>query len=401
VNTPAAVVIFAGTYVLVSMRRLRVLPLGRPAAALTGAVLMVLVAGLPREDAYRAIDHDTLALLLGMMGLVAYLAKAGFFEIVAEGLVRRAGTPLRLLLGVGLLSGVASAFLVNDAVCLFLTPVVVLLCVRQGLPFVPFLMAIATCANIGSVATLVGNPQCMILGNKGDLRFTEYALRMAPVAAAALLVNLALLAAYYGRRLRGVRLAPGAPPARRPGFRRAVGVTALVVAGFFAGLPLGWAALAGFAALMVLSREDPGPVLKRTDWSVLLFFAGLFVVVAGFQGTGLADRAWEAVPPPDLGSLGGRGVLTGMLAAGSNVVSNVPIVLIVAEKLRLMGGAGVGWYLAAMATTFAGNLTILGSVANIIVAEEAWEHHELGFWEYFRFGAVSTACTLAVGVLLL
>jgi Na+/H+ antiporter NhaD/arsenite permease-like protein len=402
VRVPAAVAIFAATYVLVSARRLRWIPLGRPAAALGGAVLMVLAAGLPPAEAYRAIDFDTLALLLGMMGMSAWLARAGFFERAEGALLRRFPTPRALLAGTGLLAGLLSALLVNDAVCIFLTPVVVALCRRNGLPYTPFLMAVATCANVGSVATLVGNPQCIMIGTLGGLGFGAYAARMAPVAAAALAANLALLLLVYGRTLGPARrLEPPPPSAARPGFRRAVAGTILVAAGFFAGLPLGWCALGGFALLALLSREDPGPVLRAVDGSVLLFFAGLFVVVRGLAATGLPDRAWEAVPAADLAGAGGRGVIAAALALGSNVVSNVPVVLLAAPRIAELGADDRGWHLAAMATTFAGNLTLLGSVANIIVAEGARGDHELGFVEYLRFGALSTAVSLAIGVVML
>jgi Na+/H+ antiporter NhaD/arsenite permease-like protein len=401
IHAGAAVAIFAATYVLVSARRIHFVPLGRPVAALAGAVCMVFVAGMPREEAYRAIDHDTLALLLGMMGIVAYLAAAGFFGMAEGFLLRRFPTPRTLLAGTAVLAGLLSAVLVNDAVCLFLTPVVVLLCRRLNLPYLPFLMAVATSANIGSVATLVGNPQCMILGNLGHLGFREYAGRMAPVAAVALAANTALLVLFYGKALGPPRRLEAPPPAvDRPGIKRALVTVALVLAGFFAGLPLGWCGLAGFTLLALLSRADPAPMLRRIDWSVLLFFAGLFVVVRGFAMTGIADRAWEGVPEPGLGSLGGRAVLSAVLAVGSNVVSNVPIVMVVAPKLAAFGGEGA-WHLAAMATTFAGNLTLLGSVANIIVAEGARDHHELGFLEYLKFGALSTAVSLSIGVVML
>lgn len=402
IHAGAAAAIFAGTYVLVSARRLHFVPLGRPVAALAGAVLMVLVAGMPREEAYRAVDHDTLALLLGMMGIVAYLAEAGFFGMAEGFLVRRFPTPAALLAGTAVLSGVLSALLVNDAVCLFLTPVVVLLCRRLGLPYAPFLMAVATSANIGSVATLVGNPQCMILGNLGNLEFRSYAARMAPVASAALAANTALLLLYFRGSLGPTRRLDAPPPAvDRPGLKRGIATVVLVFAGFLAGLPLGWCGLAGFTLLALLSRADPSPILKRIDWSVLLFFAGLFVVVRGFAMTGLPDEAWARVPEPGLSSLGGRAILAAVLAVGSNVVSNVPIVMVAAPKIAALGAGDAGWHLAAMATTFAGNLTLLGSVANIIVAEGAREHHELGFLEYLKFGVLSTILSLSIGVVML
>jgi Na+/H+ antiporter NhaD/arsenite permease-like protein len=397
-----AVAVFVATYILVSARRIHFVPLGRPVAALAGAVCMVFVAGMPRQEAYHAIDHDTLALLLGMMGIVAYLAEAGFFGMAQGFLLRRFPTPAALLAGTALLSGVLSALLVNDAVCIFLTPVVVLLCKRLNLLYTPFLMAVATSANIGSVATLVGNPQCMILGNLGNLEFRAYAARMAPVAAVALAANTGLLLLFYRKALGPARRLEAPPPSvDRPGLKRAILTVVLVLVGFLAGLPLGWCGLAGFTLLALLSRADPSPMLKKIDWSVLLFFAGLFVVVRGLTLTGLPDEAWAKVPEPGLSTLGGRAILSAVLAVGSNIVSNVPIVMVVAPKLAALGEGGAGWYLAAMATTFAGNLTLLGSVANIIVAEGAREHHELGFLEYLKFGVLSTVLSLSIGVVML
>src|SRR5439155_18321197 len=169
-----AIVIFCFTYLLISGRRLKVLPLNRPAAALLGAVLMVACGVMTPERVYRSVDYDTLVLLLGMMLLAAYLSLAGFFDWAAEWILRKAKTPRSLLLYLICTSGVLSALLVNDTVCLMLTPLVVAVMVRGKLPLPPYLLALAMSANLGSVATLVGNPQNMIIGHLSGIPFVRF-----------------------------------------------------------------------------------------------------------------------------------------------------------------------------------------------------------------------------------
>lgn len=421
-----AAAIFVLTYALIAARRLAWLPIGRPAGALLGAVLMVGCGVLTPEESYRAIDHDTLVLLLGMMLIAAYLDLEGFFDVVVGAALRWCGTPWNLLAAVALLAGGLSAFLVNDPVCLFMTPIVVAVCARAGLPMGPYLIALATSANIGSAATLVGNPQNMIVGSLSKLPFAEFLAVSGPAALAGLLVNLALLRLYYRRRLPTafapgrepdpVGPAPPAPPqadpeagaapalqAPRPRGRvgLVLGVLAAVVLGFFAGLHLGYTTLAGALALIVLDRREPREAFARVDWSLLLFFCGLFVVVAGFARTGWVDLAWRHLAPRlDLGAPGGVGLFAGFVTVGSNLVSNVPLVLLTGPGLEALGGPSprLGWALLAFVSTVAGNLTLVGSVANIIVAEGAKDRYTLGFLEYLRFGAVSTVVVLAAGV---
>ncbi len=165
-----ATVIFAITYVLISGRQLKIFPLNRPAAALLGAVLMVCTGVMTPERAYRAVKYDTLV-LLGMMLISAYLYLAHFFEWAADVVLNFSRTPQRLLLYLTLTSGILSALLVNDTICLMLTPLVVAVIRRGRLSLLPFLIALATSANIGSVATLVGNPQNMIIGHFHISRF--------------------------------------------------------------------------------------------------------------------------------------------------------------------------------------------------------------------------------------
>src|SRR5205823_8578562 len=188
-----ATVIFAITYVLISGRQLKILRLNRPAAALLGAVLMVCTGVMTPERAYRAVNYDTLVLLLGMMLISAYLYLAHFFEWAADVVLNFSRTPQRLLLYVTLTSGILSALLVNDTICLMLTPLVVAVIRRGKLPLLPYLIALATSANIGSVATLVGNPQNMIIGHFSHIPFAQFSLALAPAVVVGLAINFIIL----------------------------------------------------------------------------------------------------------------------------------------------------------------------------------------------------------------
>lgn len=406
-----ALSIFGFTYLLISGRRLRVLPLNRPAAALLGAVLMVCFGAMTPEQAYHAVDYDTLVLLLGMMLIAAYLHLAGFFGWAAVEILRRAKTPQRLLLWLSVTSGVLSAILVNDTVCLMLTPLVVAVIARGRLPLLPFLIALATSANIGSVATLVGNPQNMIIGNMSGIPFLRFSAALVPVAIAALAVNYAVLAIAFRRVLAQARIELTADNTPAITLNRhlcsLVGATlGLVFVGFclesVTGLSLAWTALTGAALLMVLARRDTHEVLKLVDWHLLVFFAALFVVVGGLNHSGLPDDLFGKVrnlfgqsPASQSWNLAWVSVL------GSNVFSNVPFVLVAGKWIQHFAEPERMWKVMAMATTFAGNLTLLGSVANIIVVESARGHIEVGFWDYARYGIPITMVTTILGTALL
>jgi Na+/H+ antiporter NhaD/arsenite permease-like protein len=400
-----AIAIFGLTYALISGRRLKVLPLNRPAAALLGAVLMVACGVLTPQQVYRAVDYDTLVLLLGMMLIAAYLGLAGFFDWAADWILRKARTPQSLLLYLIITSGALSALLVNDTVCLMLTPLVVAVMVRGRLPLTPYLLALAMSANLGSVATLVGNPQNMIIGHLSGIPFVRFSLALLPVALVGLAIQYAVLAFGFRNILRSAVIhRPEGPPPQLD--RRLLGLTLLVLvlvfAGFVAGLNLAWTALAGGALVMVLARRDTHDVLKRVDWHLLVFFAALFAVVEGLNGTGLPDQIYE----PLRGLFGATAVrqawnFAWFSALGSNVFSNVPFVLVAGKWIANFAQPGLMWKVMALATTLAGNLTILGSVANIIVVESARKHVEVGFWDYARFGIPVTILTTAAGMAIL
>jgi Na+/H+ antiporter NhaD/arsenite permease-like protein len=400
-----AVSIFCLTYLLISGRQLKILPLNRPSAALLGTVLMVACGVLTPEEAYRAVDYDTLVLLLGMMLISAYLCLAGFFDWAADWILRRARTPQALLVHLIFTAGVLSALLVNDIICLMLTPLVVAVMVRGKLPLAPYLLALAMSANLGSVATLVGNPQNMIIGHLSGIPFLRFSASLVPVALAGLVVQYAILRVGFRKVLgQAVIQRPTAPPP--PLNRRllilTLGVLGLVFVGFVAGLNLSWTALAGGALVMVLAKRDTHQVLKLVDWNLLVFFAALFIVVEGLSKTGLPDQAYSHVQPLFGASTASQAWNFAWFAeVGSNVFSNVPFVLVAGKWINNFAQPELMWKVMALTTTFAGNLTIVGSVANIIVVESARGHVELGFWDYARYGIPVTILTSVIGMLIL
>lgn len=395
--------IFVLTYVLIAARRLMILPIGRPAGALCGAVLMIAVGAITPEESYHAINHDTIVLLFGTMLLTVYLDNAGFFEWTAAKVLGLCKTPMSILVTLSLLSAFLSAILVNDTVCLFLTPVIIVICLQANLPMMPFLIALATSANIGSAATLVGNPQNMIIGSFSKIHFATFLAYSGPIAAAGLTINIALLWLYYRKDLSQEITMTAPVPLRVNAARlRFVGfTTVLVLILFFLGFHLGYSALFGGMVLLLSERKDPRDTFARVDWALLVFFCCLFIVTAALEKTGLVRESWNRLAPY-MHLNNGQGVVlfSSFMTAGSQIVSNVPMVLLTGPYLKETNST-FGWVLLAYVTTVAGNLTLIGSVANIIVAEKAKDHYRLGFWEYLRFGLVSTFCVLVAGVALL
>jgi Na+/H+ antiporter NhaD/arsenite permease-like protein len=390
--------IFIATYTIIAIGRLPFLRLDRAGAALLGAALMVASGTLSLDDAYRAIDFPTITLLLGMMLIVAHLRLSGFFAWVTSFAARHARAPLLLLACVVLLAGMLSAFLVNDAVCLMLTPLVIETAKRLERRPLPYLLVLAMASNIGSVATITGNPQNMIIGSLSQIGYAAFAAALTPVALGGLVLAFVLTA--LGHRddfSRPAALRGGGLRVRinRPLLISALVATALAIAGFFLGIAPAKVAIV-LGALLLLHPIKPHRVYREIDWSLLLLFVGLFIVLAGAEKALLTPELRAAVAAN--AGLARVPVLTLVAAVLSNVVSNVPAVLALAPFLRGIADPDRAWLVLAMASTFAGNFTILGSVANLIVVEQARRHAVvIGFWAYFRVGAPLTLATLALG----
>jgi Na+/H+ antiporter NhaD/arsenite permease-like protein len=361
---------------------------------------MVASGVLSLPEAYRAIDFDTIVLLLGMMIVVANLRLSGFFALVAEHVARRARHPLLLLLAVIGVAGFFSAFLVNDTICLVLTPLVIALVGALRRNPVPYLLAVAMASNIGSTATITGNPQNMMIGSFSGIPYGSFLAALAPVALAGLAVVYVLIAgAYRTEFFAGSFVAPRSLKIRAnmPLVRKSVLVAAAMIVAFFLVAPPAKVAIVAGALLLLTRRLKPERVYADIDWSLLLLFGGLFIVVAGLE---------KAVFSPALLAEAGRlklasvPMLSAVAAVLSNLVSNVPAVLVLKPFVQSLADPRPAWLALAMASTLAGNLTILGSVANLIVVERARQAHvEIGFWTYLKLGVPVTVITIVIGVM--
>lgn len=398
------IVIFLATYALICARRASVLRVDRPAIALMGAVACVDLGILGSEEALRAVNAPTILLLFSVMGMGAFLAVDGFFDDLEPVLARLARTPERLL---GLIvwgAGVFSALITNDAVCVLGTPLVVRMIEQYRLPPLPFLVALATAANTGSAATLVGNPQNMLCGILGGLSYREYLLRAGPVTAICLGINHLFLRYAFRNELKQCRLDVSPSELRSP-FRRRTVTTLAVILGtavaYTAGADLAWAAATGLALLILIHRRGMERVWANIDWSLLLFFAGLFIVVEGFTRSGAPAWFFARYSLAGIAEAGLAGWLGMALVflLGSNLVSNVPFILLIAGQLHALPHAKAAWELLALASTFAGNLTLLGSAANVIVAERARRLGGMGFFEHVKVGFPLAVVTTLVAAL--
>src|SRR5258708_21101882 len=327
---------------------------------------MVACGVMTPEQAYRSVDYDTLVVLLGMMLISAYLFLAGFFDWAAVWILRHARTPHTLLLFLALTSGILSALLVNDTVCLMLTPLVIAVIVRGKLPLLPYLLCLAMSANLGSVATLVGNPQNMIIGHLSRISFLRFSASLVPVALVGLLIQYVILSIGF-RKVLAQATIQWPEDGSHPVDKRLLAITCIVLllvfAGFVAGFNLSWTAMAGGAVLMVAARRDTHEVLKLVDWHLLIFFAALFIVVEGLAGTGLPDQIYARVSPV-FGSSKTSQLwnFAWFSALGANVFSNVPFVLVAGKWIQNFANPVLIGKVMPLATTFAGNLTIPASV---------------------------------------
>jgi Na+/H+ antiporter NhaD/arsenite permease-like protein len=381
------VAVFAVVYLGMFLGGLPRLKLDRSGVALLGAIAVIALTGQTVEDAARAVDLPTIVLLFAFMVVSAQMRLGGFYTAVT----RRVGAlPLSrrgLLAALIAVAGVLSAVFSNDIVCLAMTPVVASLCLQRAVNPVPFLIGLACAANIGSAATLIGNPQNMLIGSVLQLHFADY-LRQAlpPVVLSLLLLWLWLAWGPGSGAAADAAALPATASAEEPEFDAFQSAKGLLVAAallcvfLFTDWPREVAALVGAGVLLLSRRLHSAHVMGFVDWQLLLLFIGLFVVNQAFEGTGLAAEA--------VAWLGGRGVHlsepAALLVAGvllSNLVSNVPAVMLLLPHLQ---GDAAGVTLA-LVSTFAGNLLLVGSIANLIVVDLArkqgiaidWTQHAL------------------------
>jgi Na+/H+ antiporter NhaD/arsenite permease-like protein len=397
-----ALVTFVGTYLGLGFGYVPGFRVDRTGIAIIGAAIMVVSGVIRWDQAVAAVDAHTLVLLFGMMVVTAYLRLSGFFALVTAWMVRRATTAAGVLAALVVTSGVLSALVVNDVVCLVLAPFVLELTRELDLPPQAYLIALATASNVGSVATLTGNPQNMLVGSFSSLSYRSFLVRQAPVAIIGMACVFAVVWLAYRRQL--PRVLRAAPRRERisvhyPLMIKTVTVVAVMLLAFLAGLPIALVAIAGAACSLLTRRVKPEKVYRQIDWEVLLLFIGMFVLIGGAEAAGIAQVLLAAAQAVNLQNMAVFTVITAVL---SNLVSNVPAVLLIKPVIPSLPDPTRAWLLLAMASTLAGNVTLVGSVANLIVVEAARKQGvRIGFLEYFRVGLPLTLVTVLLGWLIL
>ncbi|CAD6211921.1 unnamed protein product [Miscanthus lutarioriparius] len=451
------------------------LPIGRTAGALLGAVLMIVFHVISADDAYASIDLPILGLLFATMVVGGYLKGAGMFKHLGKLLAWRSQGGRDLLCRVCVVTALASALFTNDTCCVVLTEFVLELAAECNLPAKPFLLALATSANIGSSATPIGNPQNLVIAFNSKITFLQFFFGILPAMLAGMGVNTVMLLCMFWKDLEGadevaaaagkemeaaeegrspasvlsLKNSPTASAAAHGALRQRHGhdadddpdsmmseniptkhrwfmqcseqrrklflksfayvVTVGMLVAYMLGLNMSWTAITTAIALVVVDFRDAEPCLDKVSYSLLVFFSGMFVTVSGFNKTGLPGAIWNFMAPyAKINHVSGVTVLSLIILLLSNLASNVPTVLLmgdeVAASAATISASAVtrSWLLLAWVSTVAGNLSLLGSAANLIVCEQALRAprnaHDLSFWSHVVFGVPSTLVVTAIGI---
>lgn len=410
----AALIIFILTYTGIIFTRLPKMNIDRPSAAFFGAVSMVLFGVLGFDEAIRAIDFNTIALLLGMMIIVSTLELDGFFSLIASSTLSYSSTPLRLLTILTFITGISSAFLVNDAVVLLFTPVIILICRSVKVNPLPYLIAEILASNAGSAMTITGNPQNMLIGINSGISYTHFLLQLLPVSLAGMVIIVLVVKWMYPSDFKKKSFEVNASSLKNTNanqefaydyksMRTSVPIFILVLLLFFLSntiqLSIPLIALVGSSLILLFGRIKPSKVIRQVDWVLLLFFASLFVVVKGFEKTGLMEQMIAGVQlKENVAGLAGMHLISLVL---SQVISNVPFTVLMLPVLKSAGSETL-WLALASASTLAGNATVIGAMANLIVIESAEKQGiRIRFMEFFRSGIIVTLLTLVLSFAIL
>jgi len=405
----AATLVFVVTYVLISLRNVRRFPIERPAVAMLGGALMLVFGILTPAEAIAAINLDVILLLVGMMVLVSGLDACGFFDLVSSRIAARAKTQTSFLVWLMVTTAALSAVVLNDTIALLVTPVVVRSARALRVNPIPYLVAVAISANVGSVATEVGNPQNAFIGIRSGIPFLTFTAYLLPVTVACLAVAIGLVWLAFRKDL-AAPLTPAvsmpAVPLQRRGMVFTLAVTLAVAVAFFASSTPAWLPLIALAGgsfvlffLPFVSKVTPRNLIAKVDWSIILFFVGLFILLGGVEASGLSTAIQSGFTSAFGGRSGGLPWLVGLSALLSNLISNVPAVLLLAQVVPQ--GSTQLWLGLATSSTLAGNATILGAACNVIVVQVASRDGvSVSMRDFVKAGLPVTAATLVLSTFL-
>jgi Na+/H+ antiporter NhaD/arsenite permease-like protein len=401
---PAA--IFLATYILIAVESGRGSHLDRTAAAFCGAVAMVLGGAVPLSEAYRTIDWNTLIFLLGIMILVAHFQISGFFDWIAVHVASIARTRWQLLVLVIFTAGTLAAFFVNDTICLIFTPIVLVVTERLEVPPIPYLIAVATSANIGSAMSVTGNPQNAVIGVSAHFSFLGFLGHLAPVSVAGMLINAAVLSLFFRTELLNhpLKQRVKAVPVKveRTLLVKCCFAAALVIVLWILGYSFPLVAISVGAFILIIGRVRSQNIYQRLDWELLLFFASLFVVIKGFEASGAIDHVIGFFQSGLHGSMISQlFAVSGVMLVLSNLVSNLPAVILFRSVVPSFPNTHYIWLAVASTSTLAGNATPFSSVANLIVLQQAGKKVKITFWEFARVGLIITLLTTLAAIAIL
>lgn len=374
--------------------------MNRATIALVGAAVLIFIGSISLQQAYDSIDLNTILLLFSMMIINGNLRICGFFKLLSTKIISLAKTPNQLLALIIFSSGFLSAFFLNDTIVIIFTPLVIEVTRTLKRNTIPYLIALVAAANIGSSATIIGNPQNMIIGVSSGIPFTKYALFQSPPAIIGLLIVWIVVTLIYKSeftRARFEKLELEKVKPYRPLLIKSLISSVLMVVAFLLGVPVTLAAFGAASLLLITRRLKPERVFLEIDWGLLVFFTALFVVTKSIDTAGFGKYLTLTLTPYISKGITSFAVSSAIL---SNIVSNVPAVLLYRPVIPLLANTEQAWMILGMATTFAGNLTLIGSVANLIVAESARKHFiHLSFREYLKSGLIITIISLLFGII--
>ena len=387
------------TYIGIALGEFPRLRSNRTTVTLIGVGALLVTRQIAFQQMGGFLDLNTLVLLFGMMVINANLQLAGFFRLAGSFILRWTNSPRSLLALEIVVVGVLSALFLNDTICLMLTPLILDIALAAKRNPIPYLIVLATVANIGSVATLTGNPQNMIIGIASHISYLDFSRSLIPIALLGLGGIWLVLVWFYPNEFRREKFEPihiDEPRVYRPLLNKSLFVTAGLLIAFVVGVPIAEAAFIAGCVLLLTRRIKPKKILNAVDTDLLFFFGALFIVTGALEKSGITLQLMSGLKPMMDNNAFALSAITVVL---SNLVSNVPAVLLLRPLVQSLANPQAGWLTLAAASTLAGNLTLLGSVANLIVAESASRRGvKLEFWEYTKAGFIITIISLVLGV---
>lgn len=374
--------------------------MNRATISLVGASLLIVINNMGLAKAVSFIDIDTIILIFSMMIININLRLAGFFNIITNRIIAFSKTPKQLLIILTFSSGVLSAFFLNDTIVIMFTPMIIEIVLRLKRNPIPYLIALATSANIGSAATIVGNPQNMIIGVQSGISFSSFLIYMFPISMICLLIVILLISIIYNKEFQQTKFEETLneqPKIYKPLFIKSTIVLSLMLIAFLIGFPVAITSLIAASALLITRRIKPERVFLEVDFSLLIFFSSLFII--SHQTNFLLNSSMNISELVFLtnNKIIDLAILSTVL---SNLISNVPAVLMISPIIKEIIDPEKLWLTLALSSTFAGNLTLLGSVANLIVVEMARKRGvNITFIEYLKSGIIITLLSLIVGII--